>query len=825
SGSMAAPEPAPQAAPSGAMPEAQPTDGPMTAVAPQEPPPPVSVPLRFAWNQPVAAAVFRRAGGLWVVFDRPSNPNLEALRQAGGRAFRDVRRVPTGNGTVLRFETNGELNPALLRDGLTWIVDLRPRPITAHTDIESNAQPDSPIGARIFLPIPEPGQPILVADPEAGDNLIVVPVIPLGHGVKNGYAYPQLDVLPSAQGIVLQPRVDDLRVRSLRQGVEITAGTQLQISAVSAEQAAESKLKTLHPLTRTMDLERWRGADLADVNERRQELRAAVAAARGETDIEQGRLDLARFLLANALSAEALGVLRVVGADRPEAAGEPEVRTLRAAANFLMGRYADAQADMADPVVDPFDEGRFWRAALRAAEGDKAEAAPDLKRTGAITRPYPNALKVPLGLLVAESMIEVGEVTQAAEYLAALGAADLSEDQALEHAYVTGRLQELQGDFDGAVKTWEEVIAGDHRPSRAKAAMARAELLLKQRKITRPEAIAEMEALRFAWRGDDFEFNLLRRLGTLYLAENDPRNGLRTLRQAVTHFRDHPAVDTVAQQMTDAFHDLYLEDKADVLAPVTAIALYDEFKELTPAGEQGDEMIRKLADRLVAVDLLDRAADLLDNQVKFRLKGEQKARVGARLALVRIMNRQPDLAVAALDASAPDKTGDAALPDDLKAQRRHLRARALADLAQDGQALALLNDDATTDANLLRSDILWQVQDWSNAARALRQTLRDEGIRPNQALDDRAARRVLNLGVALTLAGNERAVSRLRRDYGPAMDQTLFRDAFRLVADTPEPGPTDVRRLSELVSEAENFRGFMGAYRDRLRDGRLSAIN
>ena len=52
--------------------------------------------------------------------------------------------------------------------------------------------------------------------------------------------------------------------------------------------------------------------------------------------------------------------------------------------------------------------------------------------------------------------------------------------------------------------------------------------------------------------------------------------------------------------------------------------------------ETGDDMIRKLADRLVSVDLLDRAGDLLNHQVRERLEGEDKSRVGMRLAMIHL---------------------------------------------------------------------------------------------------------------------------------------------------------------------------------------------
>ena len=89
------------------------------------------------------------------------------------------------------------------------------------------------------------------------------------------------------------------------------------------------------------------------------------------------------------------------------------------------------------------------------------------------------------------------------------------------------------------------------------------------------------------------------------------------------------------------------------------------------AGSDGDEMIRMLTDRLAKVDLRSEARRLLDHQVRFRLKGVQRSRVGSRLAVLRLLNREPAKAVEALALSAGEE-----LPKDLEFQRRYLRARA-----------------------------------------------------------------------------------------------------------------------------------------------------
>ena len=53
-------------------------------------------------------------------------------------------------------------------------------------------------------------------------------------------------------------------------------------------------------------------------------------------------------------------------------------------------------------------------------------------------------------------------------------------------------------------------------------------------------------------------------------------------------------------------------------------------------------MIRKLAERLVSVELLDQGAELLQYQVDNRLQGAARAQVATRLAVIYLMNHKPD---------------------------------------------------------------------------------------------------------------------------------------------------------------------------------------
>ncbi len=775
--------------------------------------------LRFDWNEPVAAAVFRRAGFLWVVFDKSTTPDLDKLRAAGNNTIRNIEQIPSERATILRMTTVAGVNPDIKRDGLAWILEFRQQPLKVKLKIETKSQPNPPppIKARLFLPVPNPGNAIAFKDPEVGDNVVVVPVFSLGHGIERKYQFPQVRILPTSQGVVIQPRIDDLKVRPLRQGIEVTSSSGLLLSPVNAADTASANIGIMKPLTRIFDLEKWQQDGLQSFAQDKRKLQDAGAKAK-DNQRTKARLDLIRFYFANGFSAEALGILRVVGKDDPEMPNDPEFRALRGANSYLMGRYQDARENFHHQSLDENDEALFWRAAIEASEGGLASAARVLRRKGSITRPYPKALKMPLALLVAEAAIMIGDTKQAETYLQALNAEEPNPAQKSQLNYVEGRFMELAGDFDGAIGKWEEVQAGPHRPSRAKATVARTVLLLKLQRFTLDEAIEELEKLRFAWRGGDFEFALLRRLGHLYLQDGDFRNGMRTLRQAATHFRNHKKAPEVTQDMVDTFYKLYLQGGADSLPPVTAIALYDEFKEL--AGARSDEVDRNLADRLVSVDLLDRAAELLGAQVQFRLKGIEKARVGAQLALVHLMAQEHEMALEILKISKESNP-----PEDLLSQRRHLKARALMGLTRQEEALALIKEDKSLDANLLRAEIFWKSKNWPMVSQAFRRLLRDFNAKPKTPLDDKQGQYVLNLAIALTLSGNERSLNRLRSDYGEAMEASTYREAFRLIASPQTVGLIDYGSIADKVKDVENFQAFMTAYRDRLSHQKLSSIN
>lgn len=767
--------------------------------------------LTFNWDEPVAAAVFRRGGSLWAVFDKQSKQDTNALMQTAKGSLTAVDQIDSDNATLVRMETKPGLNPSMRRDGLAWILDFKQQSLKTRKEITARAETIGEAGRRLFIPVQQAGKAVPLRDPSAGDNLVIVPVIPLGHGVGQKREYPEFVLLPTGQGVVMRPRVDNIRVRPFVQGIELTSDTGLKITPMSAKAEAAAKIGAPGIVKRIFDTDTWRLGDVRQFEENKQKLQYDIATSKA-VKRRAARMELAKFYLAQKMGHEAVAVLDLVAQEDEAMLARPEFRALRGAAQFLKSRFKEALQDLSHPSLAGNHEAEFWKAATQASIGQIKVAAEEMRRTGSILRKYPRNLKFPLGALAAETAITVGDVEQAQHFIDMLALDDPSPQEEGQLAYLEGRIAELSGDFDKAVERWEAAQLSAHRPSRAKAAYARAELLRKTEEFEAQDAIEALEKLRFAWRGDNFEFTLLRKLGGLYFQIDDFRNGLQTLRQAATYFRTHPQAPMVTQEMARAFRHLYLEGGADKLSPVTAIALFDEFKELTPAGDTGDLMIRRLADRLIGVDLLERAAKLLENQVQFRLSGEERARVGAKLALIYMQNRKLEQALTALD-----QTAVAGVPEELNLLRRHLRARTLMELGRTEQVALILANDESMEADLIRSELYWRKRDWPKAAQSLRRVLQGAGAKPNEPLDNKQAKYVMNLAVALTLGANERGVHRLRGNYEKAMEASPYADAFRLITSSDGRGLIDYRTVSQRVREVESFQSFMSAYKERLK--------
>jgi hypothetical protein len=772
--------------------------------------------LRFDWPAPTAAAVYRRSSALWIVFAAAAKLDLDSLRTHNQGMLSAIDIVPAGTATALRLVVADGLNPSVRRAGNSWIIDLKHGAAAPDAPITVDPRPGAAF-ASVDLHVHQAAAPLAIKDPILGDTLLVVPVGELGRGIDGTRSFVDFRLLETVQGVVIRPNADDLVVQPGSDAVQITRPQGLALSG-DRDRLLGGVPANFH---RVFDFAAWRGPDGESFIARRSKLERAAADAPAAARTAP-RLDLARFYFANLFAAETLGILSQIERDDTAFGNDRSIQALKGAACYLADDRDCARKQFSLATFDKEPEIALWRGALAADTADWNNAAREFTNSIGVISSYPKALRDRFALGAAEAMIETDRGSAAGPLLdTVLKDSPSARDGAMAE-YLAGRREQQLGQFEPALEEWMKVAASGDRKARARALYSRALALYEKKQASRLDTINTLDTLRFSWRGDAFEFTLLRQLGELQLAEGDVDGGIESLHEAAVYFPDFPASKDVAKAAADSFANLYLGEKADDVSPVKALALYSEFQDLEPAGARRDQIVRKLIDRLVSVDLLDQATALLEDQVRNHLSGREKARGATQLALLRLMNRQADGALAALDIDIGND-----VPADLARQRQELRARALTDLNKVPEALALIQNDNSVDAARLRADIYWRQKDWDNAATVFAQLA---GAPPAQGpLGIDLSRILLAWSAALALDGNQDGLDKLRKDWGPAIAGTQTAQAFNLITEDANAGIAGGGNAADMaarIAEIGNLQSFMAAYRKRLAgDGLSAAVN
>jgi len=876
-------EPAPPAA---ATPPPMPTVE--QATLPPRPPVDVSIvvapsgdgaKITFTWPEAVAAAAFRTGDGLWLAFDRAANSVASLSADSRVAKLGRAEKIDIPDATIIRISGAKPLGVVLTASGRSWIADVAPGGrLAPFAGIEQRRETLADGAASLLLATSNPGRVVGLTDPATGDHLQIVPVRPAGQGIGTEVAWPEFKLLPTHQGIVIAARADAVTVESLAQGVVVTTRPQGALSPIAEapsdaplpepslaeeleslddEQLASNSSEAaraaedaagLAGVPGLFDLPSWRRGGEATFKADQNQLQRAVTDA-PEAEKAQARLALAEFYFAHGLLDEAKDALAPITAADSGKIDPRELRLLKAALQALEGDGAEAKAALADRDVVLLPETNLFLGLIAAEAEEWQEAGKHFNAPLPSLVDYPKPVRDRLYMAGAQALANSGNPIGAQRFADALRQDQPDAETTDRLTYLDGLIKLKMGERDEGLALWQTLATSDVAEIQARSQYALVEERVGAGEMKPAEAIRRLERLRYVNRGGDFEFNLLRKLGSLYLAESQPRRGLVTLRQVTANFSSRPESKEIAEEMSRAFRELYMENGADRLSPLMAVALYDEFRELTPAGIEGDRMISLLADRLVKVDLLDRAAELLDDLMKKRLTGLDKAEAGTRLASIHMLNQKPDLALKALKESEIDEP----LPPELTGQRQRLVARATFDSGDTLTGLKMLADDNSLEAKWLRADMLWRTREWPSAANALGElidgeedALADEVAAnkaahdvtkdPAKALDsadadsalkakqekhfrERIAPLILNRAVALSLASDRRGLKALAKDFGAAMAATDQAKAFDMLT-TPDNGLLE--SVTAEMTSVNRIDAFVTDYRERLKAASLS---
>lgn len=486
--------------------------------------------------------------------------------------------------------------------------------------------------------------------------------------------------------------------------------------------------------------------------------RAIATASRREPQAARWRL--ARSLIASRRGPEASGVLETMRRDEPDLALAPLFRLAMGAAAAESGRTAEARQALAHPGLAANPEACAWRLWAASTAGDSAAALAEAACAHPAIQARAPAARRPFRIAGALAALGTGQPVSVARWLSGLPATDGAA------ALLRGRASLAQGQAGLGRRRLEQAARSGTAPERREAQFRLIEAAVTTGGKTDPVALDRM---LLGWRGDAIE---RRGLMLRYQLARQAGDRRMMLASGATLVRYHQLGAALPPLLEDLRGQLAagLEPGSKV-ALVDAAGLYWDYRDVAPAGAEGDLMVARLAARLQEAGLYGRAADLLNHQMLARSQDIARGPLSVRVAGLYILAGRPADALTALRRTDGPRYTDAMIAD-----RRRVEAVALDKLGRTGEALAVLDD--VPDGVAVRAAIAWRRRDWPTIAAA-------SAALPNGPLGNAGAAAVLRHAVALAMLAREADLVQLRARYRAAFAGSPSAPLFDLLTGPP----------------------------------------
>jgi tetratricopeptide (TPR) repeat protein len=771
--------------------------------------------VTFSFATITPAALFRRADTVWLIFDTTRPIDLAPFKSNGGAIIAEVKLLPLQKGQAIRIRLNRPQMPSLVGENqggnAIWTLTFSDTMQTPTQPLTATRNITDPTLANVTVALAKPGRLHRVVDPEAGDTLLVVTAPPPVRGFIKRQDFVEMSLLESIHGVAIRPNSDDVTAEIAPDKITIGRPGGLTLSSVHA--ASERAPTVPKAIFDVADWDKNKQGNFIAAQDARLEAAAALEADQRLP----ARMDLARFYMARGFYPEAKAMLDLALADAKPGSEDPAALIVHSVASTLMGRPGRALKDLATPVIGNNYDSELWKALAYGRQGKWAEAREKFKNVEFAINSLPIDLQ---RIVISDAMrasLEVKDYSGADKRSSDLEVVGVPPELKPAVSVMRGRLAEALGHDKDALTQYAIAIGSSDRQAATEAKLCEIVLRQKRNEISQADALRELETLEAVWRGDALEVRALEMMAQIYSDTGRYNEALAAFRTA-TKLDPNSEMSRQGQDAASAlFAQIFLGSKGDDLPPVDALGMFYEFRELTPIGRRGDEMIRRLADRLVGVDLLDQAAELLQYQVDHRLEGAARAQVAARLAMVYLTNRKPDRAIAALRT-----TRIADLSGELRQQRLLLEARAQSDVGRHDLALDIISNISGREAIRLRSDIYWAARRWREASEQIELYYADRW-RDFKPLNPMEKGDVIRAVVGYALAEDAIGLARFREKYAPLMSGDADRAAFETASKPTASTSAEFADIAKMAASVDTLDGFLRDMKIRFPDATAKA--
>lgn len=523
--------------------------------------------LRFRWDGPVPAAIFRRGDRLWVAFPADGTevagwrsldrPEIAAwLQPLGTAAVGGVRSFR------LRMTRPAEIRAE--REANGWTVALLPAP-DGRSQIPAPGvlRPDRRAGTLVAIAT---GKVAQLRDPDSGERLGLLMAAQAMHEPGSARLV-DLELLPSVQGLVWRVLADGVRaavadgqlIVSRPGGLRLAPSEATSANAPSEPTAPREVEEIAAPHQNAREDTQTAPLGLSvpatsNATEREGERRRIVEGLPALAGLPraEARLALARLYLADALGPEARTALELIDPGDIAAPGAKAQRlsslALSGVAEALTGRADPALGKLLDHALDDDREVALWRAYAAALASRRDLAGQEWARSGGVPDGYPDPLRRRLGLELAAMLLDGADPAAATALLERLKALALPPDDAAKLQLLQGSAMAKAGDFAGADRAYAAAATGD--PDTAvRAAFLRSEARLAGGAVTAPQALTELDGQSAGWGGHPWEARMLDRLAQLQADQGEAVAAIGSWRAAVARSSEPAAAAARTAQL------------------------------------------------------------------------------------------------------------------------------------------------------------------------------------------------------------------------------------------------------------------------------------
>lgn len=695
-------------------------------------------------NNESGVASFFRGKYLWIVFDQKKLFSFEE-----GGIFSEFELVPSQEGTVIRMKVDQEFTKAQVekveygwsinvskRDNQNWLKQniLTPEPI-----------PDT--DGFLIRGDFEDNKVISFEDPELGDIISAVPLITKGARVYSKLDSIEFSLLKSIQGIGVVFYSDDVVMEKYKDAVRVISDTALpedissQASTIFTQDIDDYlNLPTILPY-------KDKKLDILNFIEQKARIIREASEDIDKTSAFERNFALAKLYFINGWYHETVDSLNLAKQlSQADYQGHFQARFLKAVAHSLIGEHRRAKEEY-DDLLSYSDLNQIAELVVWNNYNEFALAA-NTKHIGAVNHLssfmefYTDDKYWPLVTADIELALLANDLKLVEKIFREVRAPS-KDKYANNLKFYKAEYYKKKKQLNLAKQYYRDLVYQDHDIfNKVRAEFALTKMRKEAGEINSSVAAEILERLRFEWRGDQLEYEILLQLALYYRDMKDIMSSLRIYKYTQDAFSNKISNFYITSEMARIFNDVFLPGGlAEEMDDFTAIALFYEFKELNPIGEQGDDVIISIAKRLVKLDLLENASDLLRHQVNYRLKGEKRVDIADYLAVILMMDKKPDEAMLILDSTDKDN-----FDFNKHEYRVRLRAEALIDLEEYDKALLYLKKDQSNDATILKKEAIFKAQRWNVYADMI--SLEFDDIIQKVGTDASAAQDVLRLAIS-----------------------------------------------------------------------------